>query len=90
LNAQEAEPAAGPPAATSPVRREPAPEIKPYDKVITKEPKSDAGIFTIHELKGKVYYEIPVAALGKDFLASLRLQRPRPALATEDSSSGTV
>src|SRR5260370_21837510 len=34
-------------------------EIKPYEKVITKEAKSDEGVFTVHMVKEKVYYEIP-------------------------------
>jgi len=44
------------------------PEIKPYDKVITKDAKSDAGIFTVHRIKDKVFYEIPKKELGKEFL----------------------
>ncbi len=44
------------------------PEIKPYDKVITKEAKSDEGIFTVHRIKEKVYYEIPKNLLNKEFL----------------------
>lgn len=44
------------------------PEIRPYDRVITKEAKSDTGIFTVHRLKEKVYYEIPAAQLNKEFL----------------------
>jgi len=51
-----------------PFRRDTAPEIKPYDKVITKDAKSDAGVFTVHRIKDKIYYEIPKAELGKDFL----------------------
>ena len=43
-------------------------EPKPYDRVITKEAKSDEGVFTIHTLKEKVYYEIPKNELGKEFL----------------------
>src|ERR1700754_176676 len=43
-------------------------EIKPYERVITKEAKSDAGIFTVHSLKDKTYYEIPKGELGKEFL----------------------
>ncbi|MFN2530518.1 MAG: zinc-dependent metalloprotease, partial [Pyrinomonadaceae bacterium] len=51
-----------------PGRSDQQPEIKPYDKVITKEAKSDDGIFTIHTVKEKVYYEIPKSELGKEFL----------------------
>jgi hypothetical protein len=36
--------------------------------VITKDAKSDEGIFTIHTIKEKVYYEIPKNELGKEFL----------------------
>lgn len=44
------------------------PEIKPYDKVITKEAKSSDGLFKVHRIKSKIYYEIPKAQLGKDML----------------------
>jgi len=36
--------------------------------VITKDAKSDEGIFTIHTVKEKVYYEIPKRELNKEFL----------------------
>ncbi len=41
---------------------------QPYDKVITKEAKSKKGIFTVHEVKDKYYYEIPKSEFGKEFL----------------------
>ncbi len=44
------------------------PEIRPYDRVITKDAKSDEGVFTVHKIKDKVYYEIPKNELGKEFL----------------------
>jgi hypothetical protein len=60
------------PAAPAPERpfpaRAPEPQIKPYDRVITKEAKSDAGLFTVHQLKDKYYYEIPKAELGRELL----------------------
>jgi hypothetical protein len=61
------------PAATFPQeggrgRADQAPEIKPYDKVITKDAKSDPGVFTVHSIKEKIYYEIPRQELGKEFL----------------------
>jgi hypothetical protein len=43
-------------------------EPKPYDKVITKDARSDPGVFTVHTIKEKVYYEIPKGELGKEFL----------------------
>jgi len=48
--------------------RQEAPEPKPYDRVITKEAKSDEGIFTVHTIKEKIYYEIPKSELQKEFL----------------------
>ncbi|HZS07298.1 MAG TPA: zinc-dependent metalloprotease [Blastocatellia bacterium] len=45
-----------------------APEPKPYDKVITKDAKSDDGVFTVHRIKEKWYYEIPKKELNKEFL----------------------
>jgi len=68
-----------PPAGTGqerPGRPEPQPEIKPYDRVITKEAKSDEGVFTIHTIKDKVYYEIPKSELGKEFLWVSQIQTP--------------
>src|ERR1044071_6852024 len=51
-----------------PGRSDQTPEPRPYERVITKEAKSDEGIFTIHTIKEKVYYEIPKNELGKEFL----------------------
>jgi hypothetical protein len=51
-----------------PTRPEITAEPKPYDKVITKDAKSDEGIFTVHTIKEKTFYEIPKAQLGKEFL----------------------
>jgi hypothetical protein len=51
-----------------PGRPDQQPEIKPYDRVITKEAKSDAGVFTVHTIKEKIYYEIPKSELMKEFL----------------------
>ena len=51
-----------------PGRQDQSPEPRPYDRVITKDAKSDEGVFTIHTIKDKVYYEIPKSELGKEFL----------------------
>jgi hypothetical protein len=45
-----------------------APVIRPYERVITKEAKSDEGLFTVHRIGDRLYYEIPAAQLGKEFL----------------------
>ena len=44
------------------------PQIRPYDRVITKEAKSDPGIFTVHRIGDRVFYEIPADRLGREFL----------------------
>jgi hypothetical protein len=55
-------------AAERPDRPTPSAEPKPYDKVITKDAKSTPGVFAVHRIKEKVFYEIPKKELGKDFL----------------------
>jgi len=44
------------------------PEIRPYDRVITRDAVSDTGVFTVHRIKDRVLYEIPKDRLGKEFL----------------------
>ena len=43
-------------------------EPRPYERVITKDAKTDEGIFAVHTIKDKVYYEIPKSELNKEFL----------------------
>lgn len=42
--------------------------IKKYGEVITKDAVSDQGVFTIHKVADKYYYEIPDTLLNRDFL----------------------
>ena len=49
--------------------------IKPYDEVITDEAESDDGVFTVHNVDDKFYYEIPAAELGQEFLWVGRISR---------------
>ena len=44
------------------------PQIRPYERVVTSEAKSDEGVFTVHRIKDRLYYEIPKDALGREFL----------------------
>ena len=48
--------------------REQSTDPRPYDRVITKDAKTDEGIFKVHTIKDKVYYEIPKSELDKEFL----------------------
>lgn len=43
-------------------------EPRPYDKVITAEAKTQAGLFRVHTLKNRVYFEIPKALLDQPLL----------------------
>ncbi|MCX6135649.1 MAG: zinc-dependent metalloprotease [Ignavibacteriales bacterium] len=42
--------------------------MKPYAQVITKEAKSDTGLFIVHRIKEKFFFEIPKKEVKKDFL----------------------
>jgi hypothetical protein len=53
----------------------PSQDPQPYDKVITKEAKSKKGIFTVHQVKDKYYYEIPKHEFNKEFLWVTQIAR---------------
>ena len=42
--------------------------MKPYAEVITKDAKTDSGLFQVHRVKQKWYFEIPNRELDKEFL----------------------
>ncbi len=48
---------------------------KPYDKVITKEAKSDSGLFTVHKLDEKYFYEIPDSLFEREMLMVTRIAK---------------
>lgn len=65
------------PAATSPA---PAAEkkdggIQPYDKVITAKAKTDAGLFAVHKIDDKFFYEIPDSLLERELLMVTRIAK---------------
>ena len=49
--------------------------IKSYDKVITKEAKSDQGLFTVHKVDTKYFYEISDSLLGREMLMVTRIAK---------------
>jgi len=51
------------------------PLIKPYKEVITDKAVSDQGVFTVHKIDDKYYFEIPDAMLKKEFLLVTRLTK---------------
>jgi hypothetical protein len=56
-------------------RTAPTPEPRPYEKVVTKDYKSDDGVFKIHVGRDRVLYEIPKAQFGRLFLWVNQLRR---------------
>ena len=44
------------------------PKFKKYEDVITKKAKTKKGVFTTHEVEGKLYYEFDPKLYGKEFL----------------------
>lgn len=46
----------------------PSTDPQPYDRVITKDAKTKDGVFKVHQIKDKFFYEIPKAELDKEFL----------------------
>ncbi len=50
-------------------------DIKPYKKVITKEAKTDEGLFTIHKIDNSYFYEIPDSLFGREMLMVTRIAK---------------
>ena len=53
----------------------PSTDPQPYDKVITKDAKTKSGLFKVHVVKDKHFYEIPKSELGKDYLWVTQIAR---------------
>src|SRR5215467_11662933 len=53
----------------------PSTDPQPYEKVITAEAKSKKGVFTVHVIKDRYYYEIPTAQLNKEFLWNTQIAK---------------
>ena len=49
--------------------------IKPYDQVITKDAKTDTGLFDVHEIDGKYFYEIPDSLFDREMLMVTRISK---------------
>ncbi len=62
-------------AAKPPAKKPGKNDPKPYNKVITKDAKSDAGLFTVHTLDDKYYYEIPDSLFDREMLMVTRIAK---------------
>lgn len=49
--------------------------IEPYEKVITKEAKTDKGLFDVHKIDSKYFYEIPDSLFNKEMLMVSRIAK---------------
>ena len=61
--------------AAATTEKKPETTIKEYGKVVTKDAKSDDGLFTVHKVDKKYYFEIPNNLLDKDMLLVSRLSK---------------
>ena len=64
----------------APVAAKPAPPakknaIKSYDKVITKDAKTDEGLFKVHQIDENYFYEIPDSLFGREMLMVSRISK---------------
>ena len=67
------------------------PVIRPYERVITREAASKTGVFTVHRIKDRLFYEIPkAAARAASSSGSARSRAPRSAPATAASPPATA
>ena len=68
---------AGPPAGAPGIQPAAAakPGPKPYKEVITDKAKTSKGLFTVHKVEDKYYFEIPPRLLGRDILVVNRVSK---------------
>ena len=62
-------------AASKPKKKPKKGGIQPYSKVITKDAKSDEGLFTVHEVSDKYFYEIPDSLFNREMLMVTRIAK---------------
>lgn len=66
-------------------------KIKAYDKVITKDAVSDSGLFIVHRIDEKYFYEIPKVQLGKELLLVSRIAKtPQVGYGGEENNTEVV
>lgn len=64
--------------AKAPTEAKPKPDKnapQPYAKVITKEAKTDQGLFDVHKIKENYFYEIPNELFGREMLMVSRISK---------------
>src|ERR1051325_10472491 len=51
------------------------PNPQPYDRVITKDAKTTRGLFAVHQIGERYFYEIPKSVLGKEILWNTQIAK---------------
>jgi hypothetical protein len=64
-----------PAAPARPQSNGPANGPKPYKEVITAKAKTKEGLFKVHQIEDKYYYEIPDSLFGRDMLMVVRIAK---------------
>lgn len=62
-------------ATTAPKPSTPSNGPKPYKEVITAKAKTKEGLFKVHQIEDKFFYEIPDSLLGRDMLMVVRIAK---------------
>jgi len=62
-------------AATSEEKKDKKGDLKPYNKVITKEAVSDSGLFIVHKVDEDYFYEIPDSLFNREMLMVSRIAK---------------
>ncbi|HET9066516.1 MAG TPA: zinc-dependent metalloprotease [Gemmatimonadales bacterium] len=62
---------------------------KPYKDVITAKATTDSGVFTVHQVGDKWYYEIPASMFGREFLIVSRVARAQDGVGYGGSENGS-
>jgi len=63
---------------------------RPYAQVITSEARTDDGIFKVHRIREQLFYEIPKAELGKDFLWVSQIKRASAGASLNGAPAGNL
>jgi hypothetical protein len=62
-------------AATPPAKKPGKDDIQPFNKVITKDAKTDKGLFTVHKIDDTYFYEIPDSLFEREMLMVTRIAK---------------
>ena len=71
-----------------PKKDERTPEQKKYDELI-KKAKTDDGVFKVHRVDDKIYFEIPEDKLGREFLWQGEVSEAPKAITYVGTAAGT-